>query len=245
VNEDEFDAQNRDAIRRMGEDKALQASSNEFLVKSSPHQYTYHFRWMGRPIIQLPQDIVAMQELIWECKPDAIIETGIARGGSLIFYASMLHLLDAGGIVVGVDIDIREENRRAIESHPMARYIQMFQGSAIDPAVVERVRETIADRKRVMVILDSMHSHAHVLEELRLYSPFVTKDSYLVVFDTTIELMPETFFPDRPWGKGDNPWTAVQEFVRTSDRFEIDRSIADKLQITVAHDGYLRCVKAP
>ena len=245
MNEDEFDAQNRAAIRRMGEDKALQASSNEFLVKSSPHQYTYHFRWMGRPIIQLPQDIVAMQELIWECKPDAIVETGIARGGSLIFYASMLHLLDAGGIVVGVDIDIREENRRAIESHPMARYIQMFQGSAIDPTVVERIREAIADRKRVMVILDSMHSHAHVLEELRLYSPFVTKDSYLVVFDTTIELMPETFFPDRPWGKGDNPWTAVQEFVRTSDRFEIDRSIADKLQITVAHDGYLRCVKAP
>ncbi|MBA3465659.1 MAG: cephalosporin hydroxylase family protein [Deltaproteobacteria bacterium] len=239
----EFRAVNKTMIAKMGSDRDLHASSIDWLVKSSRHQYTYHFRWMGLPIIQMPQDIIAMQELIWEIKPDAIVETGIARGGSLIFYASMLHLLDNGGIVVGVDIDIRTHNRSAIEGHPMSRYVRMVEGSAIDEAIVAKVKELIAGRKRVLVSLDSMHSHAHVLEELRLYSPLVTAGSYLVVFDTAIEQMPEDFFQDRPWGKGDNPWTAVQAFMKTNDRFEIDTSIADKLQLTVAPDGFLRCVK--
>lgn len=239
----EFRAANKTMIAKMGTDLDLHASSLDWLIKSSRHQYTYHFRWMGLPIIQMPQDILAMQELIWEIKPDAIVETGIARGGSLIFYASMLHLLDNGGIVVGVDIDIRAHNRSAIEAHPMARYVRMVEGSAIDETIVAKVKELIAGRKRVLVSLDSMHSHAHVLEELRLYSPLVTAGSYLVVFDTAIEQMPEDFFQDRPWGKGDNPWTAVHAFMKTSDRFEIDASIADKLQLTVAPDGFLRCVK--
>jgi cephalosporin hydroxylase len=243
MDDSEFAVHNQAMIEKMAADQQLQRAGLDWLIKSSPYQYTYHFRWLGLPIIQLPQDIVAMQELIWEIKPDAIVETGIARGGSLIFYASMLHLLDAGGIVVGVDIDIRDHNRKMIESHPMSRYVRMIQGSAIDRDVVEQVRQLIAGRKRVLVALDSMHSHPHVAEELRLYSPFVTKDSYLVVFDTAIEQMPETFFPDRPWGRGNNPWTAVHEFVRNNDRFAIAHAIADKLQLTVAPDGYLKCVK--
>jgi cephalosporin hydroxylase len=243
MNDDEFRQKNHEMVAKMGGDADLQASSLDWLIKSSRFQYTYHFRWLGLPIIQLPQDIVAMQELIWEIKPDAIVETGIARGGSLIFYASMLHLLDAGGIVVGVDVDIREHNRRAIEAHPLKRYVQMIQGSAIDPDVVEQVRRLIAGRKRVLVALDSMHTHEHVLRELELYSPLVTKDSYLVVFDTAVELVPADFFSDRPWGKGNNPWTAVQEFMKSTDAFEIDRSIPDKLQLTVAPDGYLKRVK--
>jgi cephalosporin hydroxylase len=243
MDDSEFTAQNDAMIAKMGADKELHAASLDWLIKSSRFQYTYHFRWLGLPIIQMPQDILAMQELIWQIKPDAIVETGIARGGSLIFYASMLHMLDAGGIVVGVDIDIRDHNRTAIEAHPMARYVRMIQGSSIDTSVVAQVRELIKGRKRVLVSLDSMHTHAHVLEELKLYAPMVTKDSYLVVFDTAIEMMPPDFFADRPWGKGDNAWTAVQEFVASTDRFVIDKPIADKLQLTVAPDGFLRCVK--
>src|SRR5205814_1257812 len=158
-------------------DGELSTTSLDWLAKSSPHQYTYHFKWLGRPIIQLPQDVLAMQELIWEIKPDAIVETGIARGGSMIFYASMLHMLDAGGVVVGIDIDIRPHNRAAIEAHPMARYVRMVEGSSIDPDVVAQVRALVADRKRVLVVLDSMHTHAHVLDELRAYSPLVTAGS--------------------------------------------------------------------
>jgi cephalosporin hydroxylase len=242
MSDPEFDERNRQKIAAMGQDAALTAVSRDFMTASVKHEYSYHFRWLGRPIIQYPQDVFAMQELIWEIQPDAIVETGIARGGSLIFYASMLHLLDRGGIVVGVDVDIREHNRLEIESHRFARYIQMIQGSAIDPAIVAQVRERIAGRKRVLVVLDSMHTHAHVLEELRLYSPLVTRDSYLVVFDTCIEMLPASLYPDRPWHPGDNPWTAVQAFLKTTDRFVIDRSIPDKLQLTVAPDGYLKCV---
>jgi cephalosporin hydroxylase len=244
MNDPEFEARNRAKIAEMGEDASLRELGREFLERSVRHEYSYHFRWLGRPIIQYPQDIVALQELIWRIQPDAIVETGVARGGSLIFYASMLHLLDRGGVVVGVDIDIRGNNRAAIEAHPMARYIQMVQGSSIDPAVVARVRERIADRSQVLVVLDSMHTHAHVLDELRLYSPFVKHGSYIVVLDTVIEHLPDELRRDRPWSRGNSPWTAVQEFITTTDRFVIDRSIPDKLQITVAPDGYLQCVKS-
>jgi len=239
----DFEARNRERIAGMGADESLRRTALSFLSESVGHEYSYHFRWLGLPIIQYPQDVLAMQELIWQIRPDAIVETGIARGGSLIFYASMLHLLDQGGVVVGVDIDIRAHNRAAIEAHPMARYIQMVEGSSIDPDIVAQVRRRIEGRERVLVVLDSMHTHAHVLDELRQYAPMVTNGSYLVVFDTCIEQLPEGLYSDRPWHHGDNPWTAVQAFLATTDRFVNDRSIPDKLQVTVAPDGYLRCVK--
>jgi len=172
-----------------------------------------------------------------------IIETGIAHGGSLIFYASMLELLGGNGVVLGIDIDIRQHNRIEIERHPMFKRITMIQGSAIDEEVVKQVYEFAKDRKQILVALDSNHTRNHVLKELQLYSPLVTKGSYLVVFDTIIEDMQEDFFPDRPWGKGNNPRTAVREFLKTNDRFIIDKDIENKLLITVAPDGYLKCVK--
>ncbi|MBA2541391.1 MAG: cephalosporin hydroxylase family protein [Deltaproteobacteria bacterium] len=242
MNDREFEEHNRAKIEEMGKDDALREVSRQFLHRSVQQEYSYHFRWLGRPIIQYPQDVIAMQELIWQIKPDAIVETGIARGGSLIFYASMLHLLGQDGIVVGVDIDVRPHNRVDIEAHPMARYVQMIEGSSIDPDIVAEVRTRLASRKRVLVVLDSMHTHAHVLRELELYSPFVTNGSYLVVFDTCIEQLPADLYPERPWGPGNNPWTATQEFLRTTDRFVVDHAISDKLQITVAPDGYLKCV---
>jgi cephalosporin hydroxylase len=199
---------------------------------------------MGRPIIQYPQDIIAMQEIIWSVKPDLIIETGIAHGGSLVFYASMLELLGGDGIVLGVDIDVRAHNRQGIESHPMAKRIRMIEGSSTDPAVIAMVADHARSRSRVLVTLDSNHTHEHVSLELQAYSPLVTVGSYLVVFDTVVEHMPKSMFPDRPWGPGDNPMTAVRQFLLSNDRFVIDRDIEQKLLLTVAPEGYLRCIKA-
>ena len=221
----------------------LISAAKAFVKESTLPKYSYNFSWLGRPIIQCPQDIVAMQEIIWQVKPDLLIETGIAHGGSLIFYASMLELLGDNRQVLGIDIDIREHNRVEIEKHPMYRRIDMIEGSSIDEKIAEKVYDFAKARERVMIVLDSMHTHEHVLKELELYSPLVTKDSYLVVFDTVIEDMPKDFFPDRPWGKGNNPKTAVWDFLKTSDRFVVDKEIENKLLITVAPDGYLKCVK--
>jgi cephalosporin hydroxylase len=196
---------------------------------------------MGRPIIQLPQDMMAMQELIWQIKPDLIIECGIAHGGSIIYYASLLEL-QGHGEVLGIDLDIRPHNREAIESHPMSKRITMIEGSSIDAAIAEQVHAA-AQGKKVILVLDSNHTHDHVLEELRLYAPLVSVGSYCVVMDTVVEDMPADFFPDRPWGPGDNPKTAVWKYLEENGDFEIDRQLQNKLLITVAPDGYLRRVR--
>jgi cephalosporin hydroxylase len=227
----------------MGSDHTLKDLGLAWGLRAAQYKYTYNFRWLGRPIIQLPQDLMAMQEIIWSVQPDLIIETGVAHGGSLIFYASMLQLVGRGGRVLGIDIDIREHNRRQIESHPMAKHIDMLQGSSIDAAIVARAHEYAFGRKSVLVCLDSNHTHEHVLEELRLYSPLVAPGSYLIVFDTTIDEMPAEYFSGRPWGPGNNPKTAVAEFLRQSDRFEVDRTIESKIGLTVASGGYLRCIR--
>lgn len=241
-----------DAISR-NEDLNMQAT--KFMQASVEPQYSYNFAWMSRPIIQYPQDIVAMHELIWRVRPNLIIETGIAHGGSLIFSASMLALLDMAdaietGVsiapgesdrkVLGIDIDIREHNRAAIEDHPMSSRIQMIQGSSIAPKVVAEVSEIAAGFERVLVFLDSNHTHAHVLAELQAYAPLTSVGSYCVVFDTLVEDMPAGSYPDRPWGPGDNPKTAVWEYLKSHREFEIDKSIQNKLLITVAPDGYLK-----
>lgn len=213
----------------------------DWILQSAENRYTYHFTWMGRPIIQFPQDMVAMQEIIWQTRPDLIIETGIAHGGSLIYYASLCEMMGHGE-VLGVDIEIRAHNRTEIENHPMFGRIRMIEGSSVDETIAAQVHE-LARSKNVLLVLDSNHTHAHVLRELELYAPLVKKGGYVVVFDTIIEDMPATFFPDRPWGVGNNPKTAVREFLAKNDRFEIDAAISDKLLITVAPDGYLKCVK--
>lgn len=241
----------------------------DFIISSFENKYSYNFTCLSRPIIQYPQDIVAMQELIWQVKPDLIIETGIAHGGSLILSASMLALLDyceaveAGQPldpratqrrVLGIDIDIRSHNRMAIEAHPMAHRIDMIQGSSIAPEVIAQVLQIATDYKKVLVLLDSNHTHEHVSAELEAYAPLTSKDSYCVVFDTVIEDLPDEMFPDRPWGKGNNPKTAVWGYLRRLKEegrmaidgarldFEIDKSIENKLLITVAPDGYLKRV---
>jgi cephalosporin hydroxylase len=245
---EQFDDDVYSNISGLAADNELQAHSREWINQIALHKYTYNFKWMGSPIIQLPQDIVAMQELIWSTQPDLIIETGIAHGGSLIFYASMLELNDVCGGphdagVLGVDIDIRAHNRKAIEAHPMFKRISMIQGSSIAPEIIEQVMAKAAGKQRVLVCLDSNHVHDHVLAELYAYAPLTSVGSYCVVFDTIIEDMPAEIFLDRPWGPGNNPKTAVWEYLKTHPEFEIDKTIQHKLLITVAPDGYLKRVR--
>lgn len=239
----EFEKERLENIAKLGQNPDLGELSIRWITAVSTHKYSYNFSWLGRPIIQFPQDIIAMQEIIWTVKPDLIVETGIARGGSLIFYASLLELIGGDRQVLGIDIDIRKHNRIEIEEHPMSKRIRMIEGSSTSEAVAKQVYGFAEGKKRVLVALDSAHTHDHVLKELLLYSGLVTKGSYLVVFDTIVEDMPEDFFPDRPWGKGNNPKTAVREFLKSNDRFVIDKDIEKKLLITVAPDGYLKCIK--
>jgi cephalosporin hydroxylase len=226
-------------IRANSENNSLIRSACDFMRESALPRYSYNFFWMGRPIIQYPQDIIAMQEILWQLQPDLVIETGIAHGGSLVFYASILELIGKGQ-VLGIDIDIRPHNRKAIEEHPMFKHITMIEGSSISRQTVLQVEKAVEGKQIVLVVLDSNHAHEHVLKELQLYSPFVTKNSYLVVFDTIIENIPEGSFPGRPWGKGNNPKTAVYEFLKTNSDFIIDKDVEHKLLITVAPDGYLK-----
>jgi len=254
----QFEKEKEERIKKNGEDRKLKSLADQWLNESMMKQYVYNFSWLGRPIIQTPQDMVAVQELIWKVKPDLIIETGIAHGGSLILSASMLALLDMceaielGTVfdpknskrkVLGLDIDIRQHNQEAIEAHPMSSRIQMIQGSSIAPEVIKEVKFIAKNYQRVLVCLDSSHTHDHVLAELEAYAPLTSVGSYCVVFDTIIEDMPKSIFPNRPWGPGDNPKTAVREYLKTHTYLEIDKKIHDKLLITLAPDGYLRRIK--
>lgn len=254
----EFKQEVAERVASNGCDVAMIEAGQHFMSATTMTKYSYNFSWLGRPIIQYPQDMVAMQELIWQVKPDLIIETGIAHGGSLILNASMLALLDMCDAiengemidqrrskrkVLGIDIDIRAHNRAAIEAHPMASRIQMIEGSSIAPEIIEQVNAIAANYSQVLVLLDSNHTHDHVLAELEAYAPLTSIGSYCVAFDTIVEDMPKEMFPDRPWGPGNNPKTAVWEYLKTHPEFEIDKSIQHKLLITVAPDGYLRRVK--
>lgn len=239
----EFVNERKERIESFGSNNALKKAATEFNTESNKSQYSYNFSWMGRPIIQYPQDMIAMQELIWDIKPDLIIETGIAHGGSLIYYASLLELIGHGE-VLGIDIDIRSHNRQEIEKHPMFKRIKMIEGSSISEETLENVRQQAAGKSKILVTLDSNHTHEHVMKELELYSPFVSVYSYLVVFDTIVEDLPEGYFSQqRPWGIGNNPKTAVHEFLKKNDSFQIDHSIDNKLLISVAPEGYLKRTK--
>lgn len=257
-------------VQGIGRDKDFLALSNSWNLAAIGHHYAYNFSWMGRPIIQTPQDTYAIQELIWNVKPDLVIETGIAHGGSLIMSASMLALLDyseaaASGAglaplasrrrVIGVDVEIRPHNRQAILGHPLCHLIEMIEGSSVDPDVVRQVVARAQEFGRIMVMLDSNHTHEHVLAELKAYAPLVSRGSYCVVWDTGIEDLPSEFVTDRPWGKNNNPKTAVREYLAMADLycsesstesalpvFEVDKTIEYKLAITAAPDGFLKRV---
>lgn len=253
-----FDNEVAERTQAVAHNQELKDAAHAFMRASLAAKYSYNYYWMGRPIIQYPQDMVAMQELVWQVRPDLIIETGIAHGGSLIMNASLLAMLDYCDAiesgekldpavptrrVLGVDIDIRAHNREAIKAHPMSNRIDLIQGSSVAPEIIQQVKDFAKNYKRILVSLDSNHTHEHVLAELEAYAPLTTVSSYCVVFDGVVEDMPKELAEDRPWGPGDNPKTAVWEYLKAHPEFEVDKGIEQKLLITVAPDGYLRRVR--
>jgi cephalosporin hydroxylase len=247
-----FEQEVSESIELQGKNDTLSSAASTFLTESIASRYSYNFTWLGRPIIQYPQDIVGFQEIVFAVKPDLIIETGVAHGGSLILSASLLAMLDLQDQnnlnklvkrrVIGIDIDIRQHNRIAIENHFLSRYIQLVEGSSVDPEIVSKVSAEASQYKNVLVCLDSNHTHDHVLAELVAYSPFVSLNSYCIVFDTVIESLPANTYNDRPWCVGNNPMSAIRAFISESSAFEIDTTIDSKLLISVAPNGYLKRV---
>lgn len=237
-----FKKEVEESIRAQGINEALKKASSAFMAESIRSRYSYNFTWLGRPIIQYPQDIIAIQEIIYKIQPDLIIETGIAHGGSLILHASICELIGKGE-VLGIDIDIRQHNKVEILNHKMNKRISMIQGSSANPEIIKQVAAHAKGKESVLVILDSNHTHDHVLAEIKNYAPLVTVGSYLMVFDTIVEDLDDSYNKDRPWSVGNNPKTAVFEFLKNNDDFVIDNSIDSKLLLSVAPDGYLKRIK--
>ena len=235
----QFERERREAAARMAGDQELAKAALEVNFAADEHDWSYQWSWLGLPVIQMPTDIVALQEVIWETRPQLVIETGVARGGSLVLYASILELLGEGE-VLGIDIDIRAHNREAIEAHPLAHRIRMVEGSSLDKAVLGEVRRTAEAVERVMVVLDSDHTHDHVLAELRAYGPLVTVGQFLVVADTFVEHIPLQEHRRRAWGPGDNPGTALRAWLDEVEGFEPDPFVNAKLLLTASPGGYLR-----
>ncbi len=239
-----YQIESEERIDKLSKDLKFLNASKQWLEESIRKKYVYNFSCLGRPIIQYPQDMIAIQEIIWAVQPDLIIETGIAHGGSLMMSSAMLEINKACGgpadaDVVGIDIDIREHNRSAIETHPMSKRVKMIEGSSVDDSTIKQVKAYTKNKKKVLVILDSNHTYEHVIAEMEVYAPLVSIGSYCVVFDTFVEDVSADCFPDRPWGPGNNPKTAVWEYLEKHPEFEIDNSIQNKLLITAAPDGYL------
>ncbi len=241
--DDEFEIRKRHDIEAMVSDAEFTSLTHRWFERSIQHRYSYNFRWLGLPIIQYPADIVAMQELIWRVRPRVIIETGVARGGSLVFYASMLTILGGNGIVIGVEVALSPETRSAIQAHPLMNCICLVDGSSVATETVKKVSDLAAGRHPVLLVLDSNHTHEHVLDELRCYSPLVRKGSYVVVFDTVVEMLPTEAAGARPWRRGNSPMTALRAFLVENDRFEIDESFDERLLLSVCPEGFLRCTR--
>ena len=237
-----FEKRNKRFVDSMSKDPIVKKLSDKWLIACHKYEYSYHFTWLGLPIIQYPQDIIGLQELMWKIKPDLIIETGIARGGSLIFSASILEMIGKGK-VIGIDVEIRKQNKIEIQKHHLFKRIIMLEGSSLDEKIVKKVYRLARGKKKILLLLDSFHTHDHVLRELNLYSNLIRKDNYILVFDTIIEDMPKNTFPNRPWGKGNNPKTAVKEFLKINKNFKLDRKMEEKLLITSCPNGFLKRIK--
>ena len=241
-NREEFEADKRIKAEAQARDPALRQKALDLVIESDKYHYGYQWTWLGLPIIQLPQDIVATQEIIWATKPDVIIETGIAWGGSVVLYASILQLIGKGE-VVAIDLNLYDHVSKQIMDYPFSSRIHLYKGSSTDPGVVARVKSHVKAGQSVMVLLDSNHTHEHVLDELRTFGPMVTKGQYVVVSDTVVEDMPAQTHRPRAWGPGNNPQTALRAYLKETDRFEIDQQVNRKLLLTYTPDGYCRCIK--
>ncbi|MDP2156434.1 MAG: CmcI family methyltransferase [Nitrospirota bacterium] len=236
----EFEELRLTSAREMAADEALKKDALDVLVRADQYRWIHQTNWMGEPILNLPQDMFALQEIIFRTRPKFIIESGVAWGGSLLFYATLMEVL-GGERIIGIDIFIPEDLRERIYAHKkLSERITLINSSSIEESTVSRVKSIIGDSREVMVILDSYHTHEHVLKELRSYSPFVGQGHYIVCGDTVVENIPVQEHRTRPWVPGNNPRTAVREFLKENGRFAVDTAIENKLLFTCNPGGYLR-----
>ena len=252
-----FTKECKEEINKQSQDQLFLELSQNWMNQSWKHKYTYHFNWLGRPIIQMPQDILALQEIIWNIKPDLIIETGIAHGGSLCLTASLLALLELEEMqnnsisqdeiikrkVIGIDIDIRQHNRELIENHFLSDKIEMIESSSVNKDTFNKIKSLSKDYSNILVMLDSNHTESHVLEELNLYSSLISKNSYCIVFDTIVEKMDSEFSKNRPWNKKNSPQSAIQKFLKRNKNFIVDKTIDKKIILSMAPGGFLKKIK--
>jgi cephalosporin hydroxylase len=239
-----FFSERKSDISKMYSDKKFFLLSIKWIKESIKYKYNYNFTWMGRPIIKYPNDMVVIQEIFWKVKPDLVIETGIAHGGSIIFSASLLKMMGIKKFkVIGIDIDIRKHNLKEILKHPMKKHLKLIEGSSVDKKIFNKIKSYAKNYKKILVILDSNHIHNHVLEELNIYSNLVSKNSYIILPDTYIEYLPNGTFPNRPWGKGNNPLSALKVFLKNNQKFKIDKFYSKKAMISEAFNGFIKKIK--
>jgi len=240
---EEFEQLLRESAAAMAADENLRRDALDVLVRADRYRWIHQTTWMGEPLLNLPQDMFAMQEIIFKTRPKYIVEIGVAWGGGLLFYATLLDVL-GGNKAIGVDTFIPDDLRQRLMSHGrLSERICLVNGSSIEQTTLQQVQSLLGDSREVMVFLDSFHTHDHVLQELRFYSPLVGKGHYLICGDTILEDIPVQEHRSRPWGPGNNPKTAIEQFLRENDRFQVDRAIEHKLLLTCNPGGYLRCCK--
>jgi len=240
---DEFEDLRRESALTMSQDEGLIRRAREVLIDADKHQWIHQTTWFGEPILNLPQDMFAIQDIVYRTRPKFIIELGVAWGGSLLYYSTLLTIL-GGEKVIGIDVYIPDDLKARLNGHGTAsEKIALFTGSSIESDTIQYVRSIVKDSREVLVILDSYHTHEHVLTELRLYSTLVGKNHYMVCGDTIVEYIPPQIHRPRPWGPGNNPKTALEEFLGETDRFVIDGEVDRRLLLTCNPHGYIRCVK--
>ena len=237
-----FELEKNQEIQRALADPELLSKGRDFLIHSDRYKYGYYWTWMGLPIIQMPEDIALTQEIMWETKPDFVIEAGIAWGGSLALYAAFQEL-QGFGQVIGIDVTIPAHNRDAIMSTPVSHRITLIEGSSSDPEVFEQISSQIPEGSNILLVLDSNHTHDHVLAELKLWSPLLQKGNFIIVSDTIVEVIPEQKHRPRPWGPGNNPMTGMQEFLESNGRFTSSNAYSDRAIVSFNPSGYLKCIK--
>ena len=243
ISKDEFIDINLKAADAMSKDQNLQNDAKNVLIKADEHRWIHQGSWLGEPLLNLPQDMVALQDIIWRTKPDFIIEVGVAWGGGILFEAMLLDYID-GKKVIGLDIFIPSDLRKRIMNHKkLSDRIELVEGDSTSEETIRKVKTILNGSKKVLVILDSYHTHDHVMNELKTFSQFVGKGHYLICGDTIVEHVPIQKHRPRPWGPGNNPGTAVRQFLVENDSFEIDEDLEKKLLLTCHPGGYLKAVK--
>ena len=237
---DHFRSERADWRASLGADDTLRQQGIDLQLAADDHHYTYSWEWLGVPIIRLPDDIVVLQELIWAYRPQRIVETGVARGGSMLLDSSLMTLSGIEPAVLGIDISIFAHTHEALAEHPMSRGVTLLETSSVSDEAVSAARDFLGNAERALLVLDSNHTHEHVLAELRVLAPLLPVGSFILVADTIVEELPQGHYVNRPWDRGNSPLTAANQFLGENPGFVRDTEWSRRALLTEFRDGILR-----